>query len=381
MTAVGIGLRGDGYPNADRTMAALEREGWRIDDQVCWLPLGMHLWRVARGPIGRRISWLLRFVWHGAFQCMRILFRVDRNAVLYIPYPAPLLLWWLSFVPRRLRSHCVVDAYVSIWDSMYRDRGGHGRDRSIVSRVVHWFEGRALRAADLVLVDTEANERQMALDFSLEPMRVKSVPLAIEEAVFLSVPLLHGDVLRRVRVLFVGTMIPLHGVDVVLDAARLLRNDRRIEFRLVGDGQQAHLIEDAIAEYDPELFSWRRGWCDIRIIASEIRKADICLGVFGGSGKAARVLPFKLYMYLAAGRAVISQADLSVPAGAPMPPIEGVEPAQGYELANAIVRLVNDPTRLSKLGLSSREYYLHWLSHSRLRNVWSELAQSFESTK
>src|SRR5690606_3408627 len=110
---------------------------------------------------------------------------------------------------------------VSLWDSMFRDRLA-GSAEGLASRMLRCFERRSLRAATLVLADTEANRRQLIADFALAPDRVRSIPLAIDEQPFRSRA---GSVAapgRPGRVLFVGTLVPLHGIEVVLAAAAML---------------------------------------------------------------------------------------------------------------------------------------------------------------
>ena len=37
----GVGLRGDGYPNAERTLEILRESGnWEVHDRADWLPIG-----------------------------------------------------------------------------------------------------------------------------------------------------------------------------------------------------------------------------------------------------------------------------------------------------------------------------------------------------
>src|SRR3546814_18526865 len=66
------------------------------------------------------------------------------------------LLWLVSWVPARWRPLCVCDAYVSIWDALYKDRK-MGNAASLVARLLMRSASRALRAGEAVLVDTEAN--------------------------------------------------------------------------------------------------------------------------------------------------------------------------------------------------------------------------------
>lgn len=371
----GLHLGGSGYPNAARTIALLRNQP-DIEIVECgdWLPEDVHLWRLARGPRGRSLVLLITLAWGNFASLIRVLGACSRRpGLVYVPYPSLFFFWMLSWVPRQWRPFCIADAYISVWDSMFRDRSDVGSD-GFLSRFVRGGEGRALRAAGCVLVDTQANQAAMVADFKLDPARVRSLPLAISEQPFLSLSLpALKEAGSAIRVLFVGTLIPLHGVPTLLEAMRLLSTDSRLEFRIVGDGQLGGAVEKFMSEHKSVRLVWVREWCSLEKMAEEISGADICLGVFGGEQKAARVLPFKLYMYLAAGRAVISQGLLSVPDGVPLPPMEAVKPADAATLAQAIRKLADDPALRLRLARDARAYFVDWLSNARVLAVWRRL--------
>jgi glycosyltransferase involved in cell wall biosynthesis len=254
---------------------------------------------------------------------------------------------------------------------MFRDRAPAG-SRSLGARLLKSAEGRALRAADIVHADTRANALRLAEDFQLARAAVRSVPLAIDEQRFLAIPPKPRDEGKRIDVLFVGTMIPLHGLDVIAGAIEALRDDERFHFHLVGDGEQGHRVASLVSRLDPARIQWTRGWQTLDEIAGSIAQSDICLGVFGGDGKAARVLPLKLYMYLAAGRAVVSQRSFSVPGEAPPLPIVGVD-ANADALLRALRELAATPVLRHALGEASRSYYRRWLSNAAVLQAWDEL--------
>lgn len=377
----GVAVHGDGYPNATNTVALLKSfVGWTVCDQSDWLPTGTRLWHLVRGPAWQRVRLMLRLVAGGLVQAARLCIRSGPEDIAYLPYPAPLTLWWLSVMPRRWRPRCVADAYISLWDTMFRDRGG-GNVNGIVSRIVRRFEARSLRVASLVLVDTEANRQQMIADFSLPVRNVRSMPLAINERLFSPSGRDPAPAGKRARILFVGTLVPLHGIDVVLAVAAELSKSDGVEFRLIGDGQQSALVE-AFVRNGPAGFTWVRDWTTLSGIAREIEEADVCLGVFGGGGKAARVLPFKLYYALAAGKAIVTQAAHSLPDGLPPLPAVLVEGEDSKQLARnaaaAIRTLLDSRAERVALGECAGRYFEEHLSSRAIRTAWREVMYTLD---
>ncbi|NCT69319.1 MAG: glycosyltransferase family 4 protein [Xanthomonadaceae bacterium] len=377
LVVAGVAMCGDGYPNAANTIALLKRElRCEIRDQAYWLPPNVRLWHLVKGSALKRVTLATRLGVGGLFQAARLLLGQRASDVVYLPYPAPLTLWWLSIIPRGWRPRCIADAYISLWDSMFRDRGG-GDVRGVVSRIVRRFEARSLRAAALVLVDTEANKRQMIADFALSARRIRSIPLAINERLFPSSGREQAPSDRPARVLFVGTLVPLHGIDIVLAVAAELSKSDGIEFRLIGDGQQSALVEAFVRTGNVAGFTWIREWMPLADIAREIEEADVCLGVFGGEGKAARVLPFKSYCALAAGKAIVTQAAHSLPDGLPPLPavlVAGTDRQKwARDVAAAIRTLIESRAERIALGNTAGQYFADHLSSQAIRAAWQEI--------
>lgn len=372
LTVAGTAMRGSGYPNACNTLRILrDHAGWEIDDQAKWLPEGKALWTVASGSRLSLMLSLARLLLANLGSALRLLSSAgSRRGWTYAPYPSIFLLWWLSWLPRGIRPRVVADAYISIWDAAFRDRG-FGPERGAASRLMKWFEGRALRAAALVFVDTVANRDWMHEDFRIPLERLRAVPLAIDERVF------DGPVQRAAapgnevtRVLYLGTLVPLHGIQVIVQAAEKLSPAMGLAFDFVGDGRDAELIRPLVEPPRPRV-TWSRRWHSEREAARLLQQADISLGVFGGAGKASRVLPFKVYLSLAAGTPVVTQHGHSLPEGVPPPPLVQVVPT-AQALADALQALAADPSRREDLACRSRGYYDEYLGPRAVAAAWTK---------
>ena len=376
----GLHMGGSGYPNAYQTLQILrDRLLLQIEECGAWLPDSMHLWRLGKAPLPAKIVALSWFLLGNLVSVLKVTSRQDKEKKpTYLPYPSIFFLWWASWIPVCWRPRCIADAYISVWDAMYRDRSQNGSS-SFVAKTLKSFEARALRTAELVLVDTVANKDMLTHEFGLKEHSVKALPLAIDEESFLEPFPPATKQNASITVLFVGTLIPLHGIATILETVRLLIADPLFRFRFLGDGQEAYLIENFVAELDTERFTWIREWLDPLRIADEIRQADICLGIFGGEGKAQRVLPFKIYMYLASGKAIVSQASFSLPESTPQPPMLSPMTNNAQDVANAIARLAIDEKLRHTLEADARAYYMQHLGHERIALAWCELLVRFST--
>ncbi|MBN2199280.1 MAG: glycosyltransferase [Candidatus Aminicenantes bacterium] len=158
----------------------------------------------------------------------------------------------------------------------------------------------------LVLADTATHAEYFRSRFGLEPLRTAVVPVGYDDRLFSPLGAEKRERTGEFTVLFVGSFLPLHGVDSIVRAAAIVgRKDRSVVFRLVGDGQTrpaaAALAKDLSA--DNIRFD---GWSRLEDLPGRIGRADVCLGIFGRTEKTARVVPHKIFQALGMGRPVVT---------------------------------------------------------------------------
>ncbi|WP_409475728.1 glycosyltransferase [Stenotrophomonas sp. Y-13] len=371
LLVAGVGLRGSGYPNARntlRTVAAMQR----VEVIECgrWLPEDTHLWKITKGAIHRSLPFFARLLAGNVLSAMRLLLNGRRGDLVYVPYPSLFLLWLLSWLPCRWRPRCICDAYITLWDTFYQDRHPESSG-SRTSRLLLAVESRALRAAWHIVTDTEANAAHLSDLFQVPRESISAFPLALDPLMLpATAPCAAKSANSPVRMLFIGTFVPLQGTTVIAQAIDRLRGQPGLEFVLIGDGQQAD--EAAVWLRNNPAVTWLRGWQPPQVLSAHLAQADICLGVFGGQDKAARVLPFKLYMALAAGKAIITQQNYSLPDRLPALPAY-CTPADAQALADAIVTLAASPEQRRQLERKAATYYTDHLSTEMLRRHWQSL--------
>jgi glycosyltransferase involved in cell wall biosynthesis len=208
----------------------------------------------------------------------------DFDAVV-VGYPGHLDLWPARRAARR--RPVVFNPLVSVSDTLVGDRGRF-RPESLAERALRAIDRAALRAADLVVSDTEANAN---LFRTLGARKVEVCFVGAEERVFR--PGWEGGG----AALFVGKLIPLHGLETILAAARLAPD---LQFRVVGSGQLERLLDGrpANVEHVP--------WVEYEQLPEELHRAACALGIFGLSAKAGRVIPNKVFQALACGTPVVT---------------------------------------------------------------------------
>lgn len=260
--------------------------------------------------------------------------RPDVVVVGYLGHLDVLMLWPFA----KARGVPVVwDAFLSLHDTVVADRRmlSHGHP---LARLLWLWEWLACRAVARVVLDTGAQAALFREAYGLPPARVKSVFVGAEAAAFPEAP--PAPSAARAQVLFYGQFIPLHGIATIVEAARLARG-RPIDWTVIGQGQEAGRIRAMLDEDAPEALTWV-DWVPYEELARRIAGADVCLGVFGESGKAGRVIPNKVFQILSAGRPLVTRDGPGmrelVPEGAPG--IALVKPGDAAALLDGVERLL-----------------------------------------
>ena len=191
------------------------------------------------------------------------------------------------------RRPIVFNPLVSLHDTLVSDRGRF-RAGTPAAMVVRQIDRIAFSRSDVVVADTAAHARFFRETFALDPARLEVALVGAEDRLFRP----GWQPPEPFHALFVGKLIPLHGLETILEAARLAPE---VTFRIVGDGQLAPVLDDAPANVERVRVGRVRPSCP-----TLYQRAGCALGVFGTSEKAGRVIPNKAFQALACGAPLVT---------------------------------------------------------------------------
>ncbi|NNE40963.1 MAG: glycosyltransferase [Marinicaulis sp.] len=229
------------------------------------------------------------------------------------------------------------DAFLSLYDTVVEDRQ-LARRTGVFAKIVHGFEKLACVAADRIILDTKAHADYFAQTFRLAPEKLDVVWVGAEAQFFNARAKERSG---KFNVLFYGQFIPLHGIEHIVDAARRC-DDRDIEWTIIGKGQESEKIKQKI-DRDPIANARFIDWIDYSDLPQMIADADLCLGVFGNSDKAGRVIPNKVFQIIAAGAPLVTRDGPGARELFATPPANVwlVEPGSADAILSAVLKAKN----------------------------------------
>jgi glycosyltransferase involved in cell wall biosynthesis len=250
----------------------------------------------------------------------------------------------------------------------------------LLIRLSQWLERFLYRRADRVMVNSPGFIEHVQ---GRGARRVELVPNGVEVNMF--DPHASGITYRQEHGLegrFVALYAGAHGLSndlrVVLGAAQRLADRPEISIVLLGDGKEKPVLMAQAADL---------GLTNLHFLpplpkagmAEALAAADACIAILKPIPLYATVYPNKVFDYMAAGRPVILAIDGVIR--------QVVEEAQGgfftppgddAALAQAILRLADDPSQARQMGLNARSYVE---AHFDRATLAGQLAEIFEQMR
>lgn len=197
----------------------------------------------------------------------------------------------------------ILDQFISLHESYVHDKGMI-REDSLLALCCRIIDHMSSRFASLVLLDTEEHISLFRQRLDLTVTKFRRIFVGTDEDVFY--PRKSEGKPSPFTVLFYGSMIPLQGVEFIIRAGALLR-DEQIEFKIIGPqastgfGQARTLADQLKADN----IRFQDG-VPYGTLADLIAETDICLGIFGTTEKAKSVIPNKAFEAIAMAKPLIT---------------------------------------------------------------------------
>jgi glycosyltransferase involved in cell wall biosynthesis len=162
----------------------------------------------------------------------------------------------------------------------------------------------SLKLSDRILADTQAHKDYYSQRYNLPSEKIDVLPVGYDDDLYKP-----SGIIKRAdgfTVLFFGSFVPLHGVDVIIQSAKIVSiKDPSIQFIIIGSGQTMRLAETLASRLRLDNLRFE-GWLPQRALPKRIASSDLCLGIFGRTEKARRVVPHKIFQSLGMRKPLIT---------------------------------------------------------------------------
>lgn len=279
---------------------------------------------------------------------------IGKSDVIYIGYPGHFEVL-PAFIIGKIFQKKIFFFPVIVFYTGFVDDQDILKKNSFLGRIIKFGEKLIYNMVDVVLPDTPLQKQHLINLFNLPENKLKVLPIGADSRAYKYTPYLNKE--KRITCTYYGLYTPLHGVEHVIEAARILRDNSDIKFTFVGNGKTFQ------ENYDR---AKKLGLTNVEFFyntpesehAAILEKADLFFGFLQDHPTVTRVIPNKVYQGLALGKVVVT-ADSPV-ARSVFTHNENVclvAPSNPKDLAEKILELKNNPHLRKQIAESGYQLY------------------------
>ena len=269
--------------------------------------------------------------------------------------------FWFIY-PFIMKSKIIFDEFINHHNWISDEHSKFGPVSSsfvkILDVYMNWVIGRCM----YVLEDTKSHVKlAQALYKDKYKDKFVAIPVGANETMF-KVRRRSKKTSNKLEVFFYGNMLPLHGLDIILEAIKDSCNkNKNIHFTIIG-GRGKPTMTELINKFivDKKLVEniTYTPWVDYKKLPQMIADSDVCLGgPFADTSQASRVITGKTYQFLAMARpTIVTDIDENTVFIDKINTLV-IKRGDSSDLARAILWAENNRTELAKIGKSGRELF------------------------
>ncbi len=306
------------------------------------------------------------------------LFKTHPNDIL-IFNTNPALLPYLGYVANKLRKQRVVILIHDLWPELPANIGLIKKD-SLIYKIIDYLLTLAYRRAAKIVVLSDAMRKVVSSKISHNMNKIEVIHNWADKTRIFPVPKEKNSLLRKINpegrkiVMYSGNLGRYQPLEVMLEAAVLLRNREDILFLFVGNGAKKPKLEAMAskANLNNVLFL---PFQPLDKLAESLSMADISLLGIEPQNEGV-IMPSKLYGLLAVGKPIIC---VSAPDSEVAQIIEGakagvqVSPDDPESLVEKILFFLENPDQAKKMGENGLNYFEKNFERKIITKQWYNL--------
>lgn len=248
----------------------------------------------------------------------------------------------------------VIDPMISLYDTVVHDRKIY-KKRNLKAMYYYFLDWISFKFADLIILDTYEHIKYIANFFKIPEKKFRRILICKDEEILHPLNINRtpstdsSDKAENFKVFFCGYFIPLQGIEYIIKAAKILERENII-FDIVGKGQEYFKITRLTESLNLKNVNFI-GAVPYEELGSYMAETDVILGIFGGEGKALRVIPNKAYDAVAVKKPLITgRTPAIIEVFKDRENVLLVNPADEQDLAEKILELKNNPELRKKIA-------------------------------
>jgi glycosyltransferase involved in cell wall biosynthesis len=279
--------------------------------------------------------------------------------VIYVGYPGHVDVFFAFIVAKLFGKKLVFNPLLTIYIGFTEERVVMGKN-SVIGQMIKFFEKTAYNLCNMVFADTPYQKNLFQKIFTIPSSKIRVLPIGADNKGYEYSIYKNND--KKINVVYYGLYSSIHGVEYIIEAANILKNDKNIIFTLVGNGSEYDTNFKRVQElklknvkFYPDIMEGQH--------LELLQKADVFLGLLQKHPSVDRIIPNKVYQGLALGRAVLTaDAPVTRSVFTHKKDIYLVKKADAKSLAAGLLELKNNPKLRSDIAKNGYQRYINEFS-------------------
>lgn len=278
---------------------------------------------------------------------------IKRSDVIYVGYPGHVDVILAFLVAKIFNKKLVFNPLIIIYTGLTEEQKIVRKD-TFFAKLVKLGETLIYKSCDLVLADTPFQKEHLNKEFGISKDKIEVLPIGADDKIYPHAPKIGEK--NIFNVVYYGLYSPIHGVEYLVKAAKLVEKEKSIKFILVGNGNTFEKDYALAKKLKLKNVIFHKDMTE-KDAFETLRQSDVFTGFLQDHPVVKRVVPNKVYQGLALGKTVLTAFS---------PAIEGllnnkknvylVKPNSPESIAKAVIELKKSP-KLNKL-ISDNGYKL-----------------------
>lgn len=293
------------------------------------------------------------------YELLQIYWKIGDYDLMVVGYPGQIDIF-IAWILTRLKNRPLVwDVLMSIY--LLMNERDLKNSNNLTARLIHLIEAVGLKLPDLIIIEGEEYANWLCTEYSLDKKYIHTIPLGTNEEKFPLLPSKSETGEPFFLVIYFGAFLQNHGVDQMINAVEILRNEETIRFEFIGTGPEF----ENIVSYSKEnklnnvVFS---GYLESDQFFTHLADADLCLGSFGHTTHSMITVQNKIYETLVMGKPLLTgESPAILQVFCPDKHLFAVQRTP-QEIANKILFLRDHPEILSVIAKQGRDHVIEYYS-------------------
>lgn len=226
--------------------------------------------------------------------------RLDNYDLMIVGYPGQFDIFLARILTWINRKPLIWDILMSL--NLISTERNLTKKSPVIISLIKFIEKNACRLPENLIIESKAYADWFHENYQVPLEKFFFIPLGADENIYrITKP--YPKRSGIFKVLYYGSFIPNHGIEIMIQAARSLEEVNNILFIFIGEGPELKNIQLSSKDLSNVKFL---GYLPTEKMIEEISSCDVCLGAFGHTLQSNMTIQNKIFESLAMGKPIIT---------------------------------------------------------------------------